>query len=36
MNVVVGNVFVLFGGDCVESFRDFMLDNVWDMYWVLL
>lgn len=35
-NAAAGNAFVLFGGDCAESFRDFTSDNVRDTYRVLL
>ena len=35
-NAAAGNAFVLFGGDCAESFKEFRSDNVRDTYRVLL
>ena len=35
-NAAAGNAFVLFGGDCAESFSEFRADNVRDTYRVLL
>ena len=35
-NAAAGNAFVLFGGDCAESFKEFKADNVRDTYRVLL
>ena len=35
-NAANGNAFVLFGGDCAESFKEFRADNVRDTYRVLL
>jgi len=35
-NAAAGNAFVLFGGDCAESFAEFRADNVRDTYRVLL
>ena len=35
-NAAAGNAFVLFGGDCAESFEEFGADNVRDTYRVLL
>lgn len=35
-NAAAGNAFVLFGGDCAESFKEFRADNVRDTYRVLL
>ncbi len=35
-NAASGNAFVMFGGDCAESFKEFRADNVRDTYRVLL
>ena len=35
-NAAAGNAFVLFGGDCAESFKEFRSDNIRDTYRVLL
>ena len=35
-NAAAGNAFVLFGGDCAESFAEFRADGVRDTYRVLL
>ena len=35
-NAAAGNAFVLFGGDCAESFKEFRADAVRDTYRVLL
>ena len=35
-NAAAGNAFVLFGGDCAESFEEFHADYVRDTYRVLL
>ena len=35
-NAAAGNAFVLFGGDCAESFKEFNTDGVRDTYRVLL
>jgi 3-deoxy-D-arabino-heptulosonate 7-phosphate (DAHP) synthase class II len=35
-NAAAGNAFVLFGGDCAESFKEFNANGVRDTYRVLL